>query len=205
MARIVGRYDPAVSSSVVAQLPRDARRIVIRGTSGSGKTTMARRISAATGIPHVELDSVFHQRDWQPLSDEAFAAHVAAVAATDAWVVCGNYRQVAELLLARADTIVLYDLERRVVMSRILRRTIGRVARRTELWNGNRERWGNLFSTDPELSVVAWAWTTHAARRSWTAEFLARPPRDDLSLVHLMTPADERVLCAGLRAPDRHR
>jgi adenylate kinase family enzyme len=203
MARIVGRYDHPVASTVVAQLPRDARRIVIRGTSGSGKTTMARRIASVTGIPHVELDSVFHQPGWQPLSDDAFAEQVAAVAEADEWVVCGNYRQVADLLLARADVVVLYDLPRYVVMSRILRRTLRRVARNEELWNGNRERWRNLFSTDPEVSVVAWAWTTHAARHVWTAEFLARPPRDDLAIVHLRTPADERLLWSGLRAPIR--
>jgi adenylate kinase family enzyme len=192
-----------VASCVVAQLPCDARRIVIRGTSGSGKTTLARRICTVTGMPHVELDGVFHQPGWQPLSDDAFTERVAAVVAEDAWVVCGNYRQVADLLLARADTIVLYDLPRRVVMARILRRTLRRTVRREELWNGNKERWRNLFSTDPEESVVAWAWTTHQARHEWTTQFLARPPRDGLSLVHLTTVADERLFCAGLLAPAR--
>lgn len=128
---------------------------------------------------------------------------MAAIAAGEDWVVCGNYRQVADLLLARADTVVLFDLPRRVVMSRILRRTLRRVARHEALWNGNRERWQNLVSTDPAVSVVAWAWQTHAARHEWTTDFLARPPRDDLSLVHLQTPDDERLLYAGLRAPAR--
>lgn len=173
---------------------------MIRGTSGSGKTTMARRISRATGVAHLELDGVFHQPGWQPLPEDAFAAEVAAVAARDAWVVCGNYRQVADVLLARADTIVLFDLPRRLVMSRILRRTLRRVARREELWNGNRERWRNLFSTDPEVSVVAWAWRTHAARHEWTAEFLARPPREDLRIVRVASTAAERFFYAGLRA-----
>jgi adenylate kinase family enzyme len=203
MARIVGRYARAVARTVVAQLPRDACRVVIRGTSGSGKTTLARRISAATGIPHVELDGVYHQPGWQPLSDEEFADRVSSIAADETWVVCGNYGQVADLLLARADAVVLYDLPRRVVMARILRRTLRRVVRREELWNGNRERWRNLFSTDPEVSVVAWAWTTHAARHAWTAEFLAAPPRDDLPLVHLTSALDERLLCAGLQAVPR--
>ena len=192
-----------MTSRVVAQLPCDARRIVIRGTSGSGKTTLAQRISKVTGLPHVELDGVFHQPGWQPLADDVFAERVATVAAQDAWVVCGNYRQVADLLLARADTVVLYDLPRRVVMSRILRRTLRRALRREELWNGNKERWRNLFSTDPEVSVVAWAWTTHRARHEWTTQFLARPPRDALSLLHVTTVADERLVCAGLLAPVR--
>jgi hypothetical protein len=32
---------------------------------------------------------------------------------------------------------------------------------RRELWNGNRERWTNLITRDPDRSVLAWAWTMH--------------------------------------------
>jgi adenylate kinase family enzyme len=201
MARIVGRYDRGVASAVVAQLPFDARRVVVRGTSGSGKTALAQRIAATLRITHVELDAVFHQPGWTPLSDEAFAARVASVAEQEAWVVCGNYRLVADLLLARADTAILFDLPRRIVMTRIVRRTLRRVVRRQELWNGNRERWRNLFRLDPEESVIAWAWTTHAERHERIVEFLAHPPRGDLRLVHIATRDDERLVYAGLRDP----
>ena len=184
----------------MAQLPRDARRIVVRGASGSGKTTMARRISAALGVPHVELDGVYHQPGWTPLPDDEFLARVASIADEDAWVVCGNYRVVGDLLTARADTVVLFDLPRRTVMARIVRRTLRRAARREELWNGNRERWRNLFSTDPEQSIIAWAWTTHAEHHSRIAGLLAAPPRDDLRLVHVTSTAGERRLLDGLGA-----
>ena len=116
-------------------------------------------------------------------------------------MVCGNYRDVADLVLARADTVVLFDLPRRTVMTRIVRRTLRRVARNEELWNGNRERWRNLVSTDPETSVIAWAWTTHPTRHREIASFLAAPPRDDLRVVHLSSAADERRVVAGLAAP----
>jgi adenylate kinase family enzyme len=193
-----------VASGVVAQLPLDARRVVVRGTSGSGKTTLARRIAATRGVPHVELDGVFHQERWVPLDDELFKARIAEVAARDEWVVCGNYRQVAPLLLARADTVVLYDLPKRTVMARVVRRTLLRVARREELWNGNTERWRNLFSLDKEVSVIAWAWQTHAARHEEIAAFLAHPPREDLQLVHVASVAQERRLYEGLGGTDAH-
>jgi len=34
------------------------QRISVVGTSGSGKTTVARRIAEALGFPHVELDAL---------------------------------------------------------------------------------------------------------------------------------------------------
>jgi adenylate kinase family enzyme len=184
------------------ELPVDARRIIIRGTSGAGKTTLARRIAAARAIPHVELDGIFHQAGWTPLADEHFRAAVADFMDDDRWVVCGNYRQVAPLLLARADTVVLLDLPRRTVMARVLRRSLRRVILREELWNGNKERLSNLLSTNPEISVVAWAWTTHAERHVEIGRFVAAPPRQGLRLVHVTSPAQLRWLTSSLAVAD---
>jgi len=186
-----------MSEQLHSQLPRDARRIVVRGTSGTGKTTLARAIGAAIGAPHVELDSIFHQPDWTGLDDHAFRARVADVVAEPAWVVCGNYRQVADLLLSRADTLVLYDLPRRTVMARVVRRTLWRAARRAELWNGNKEQWRSVLSRDPERSVILWSWTTHS-RRAEEMRALAASPPDGVRVVLLSTIDDERLFRAGL-------
>jgi adenylate kinase family enzyme len=43
------------------------QRISVVGNSGSGKTSVAKAIAAERGLPYLELDSVFHQPDWQPL------------------------------------------------------------------------------------------------------------------------------------------
>lgn len=179
-------------------LPADARRIVVRGASASGKTTLARSISRARGIPHVELDGIYHQAGWTPLADDSFRASIAGFMDDESWVVCGNYRKVTDPLLARADTIVLFDLPRRTVMARVLRRSIHRAARRKELWNGNKEQFSELFRTDPEVSIIAWAWTKHAGYHIQVAAFLADPPRSDLRIVHVTSAAQLRRLRARL-------
>jgi adenylate kinase family enzyme len=185
-------------SSAGVELPCDARRIVVRGTSGSGKTTLARAISASLGIPHVELDALFQQPSWTPLPDSVFIPKVQAVAEQESWVVCGNYRQVTPILLGRADTVVLYDLSRRLVMWRVVTRTLSRAVRNEELWNGNREGWRNIASLDPQTSIVAWAWTTHARRHEATLEMLAHPPHSGLRMVHLTSTREERQLYRAL-------
>jgi adenylate kinase family enzyme len=189
-----------VSSQLRAQLPRDARRVVVRGTSGSGKTTLAKRIADVLGVPHLELDSVFHQADWTPLDDDAFRSRINELPDELGWAVCGNYSTVAPLLLERADTVVLYDLPRRVVMTRVISRTLRRLVRREVLWNGNRERFRNLVSLDPEQSIIVWAWTTYERNHELVAAFVATPPRADLRLVHVTSIADERYLYSGISA-----
>jgi shikimate kinase len=37
------------------------------GTSGSGKTTVARALAARLDIPFVELDAIYNQRGWMEL------------------------------------------------------------------------------------------------------------------------------------------
>ena len=134
-------------------------RISIIGTAGSGKTTLARRLAAALGLPHLELDSVFHQPGWTPLPDEEFTGIVADFVAQDRWVVCGKYKQVRPIVFGRADTIVCLDHNRLRQTLRVARRTVRRAARREVLWNGNREPWRGIWPFQPaEDSIVRWAW-----------------------------------------------
>ena len=168
------------------------RRVSVVGTSGVGKSTFASALALVLGAAFLELDSVQHQADWTPLPVEEFRARVALVAAGECWVIDGNYGRVQDLVWARADTVVWLDLPRRVVMRRIVWRSVWRVAGRTELWNGNRERWRNLFSLDKEESVIAWAWQTYAANRARYEAAMADPLRSHLRFVRLRSAAEVR-------------
>jgi adenylate kinase family enzyme len=137
------------------------RRVSVVGSAGSGKSTLAKELAAAMVVPHIELDAIFHQPGWTPLPEETFARRVAAAAEADGWVIDGNYGAVRPLVWARADTVVWLDLPRRTVMRQLIWRSLRRVAGRAELWNGNRERWRNFFSLNPQESVIAWSWQKH--------------------------------------------
>lgn len=137
------------------------RRVVVVGSSGSGKTTVAGELASRLGVPHLELDSVFHQPGWEPRPDPEFQEVVRGFVTGDRWVVDGNYTShgTADVVWPRVDTIVWLDPPRRVVMRRVVGRTLRRVVTREELWNGNREPWTNLYSLDPQKNIVMWAWT----------------------------------------------
>jgi adenylate kinase family enzyme len=161
------------------------RRVSVVGTSGSGKSTLARELAAILGVPHLELDGVNHQPDWEPLPEKEFQRIVAAKAAEDGWVIDGNYSTVQPLVWARADTVAWLDLPKGTVMQQIIWRTLRRVAGRQELWNGNRERWRNFFSWDPQQSVISWAWHKHAQDRARYTAAADDPANAHLRFVRL--------------------
>ena len=170
------------------------RRVAVVGNSGSGKTRLGRALAEQLAVPFVELDAIHHQPGWQPLCTTEFRGRVEALVAADGWVVDGNYSAVRDLVWARADTVVYFDLPRHVVMRQVVLRTLRRLIARTELWNGNREPVTGLFRLDPDHSIIRWAWTRHRKYRARYAEAARSPDYAHLSFVRIGTRADARAL-----------
>jgi adenylate kinase family enzyme len=170
------------------------RRVSVVGNSGSGKSTLARALATELGVPHIELDAIFHQPGWQPLPAADFRARVDAATVSSGWVVDGNYSTVRDLVWTRADTVVWLDLPRHAVMRQVILRTVRRALLRAELWNGNRERWRNLFARDPDQSLIVWAWQQHAVYQARYTAAMTDPASRHLTFVRLRSRADARQL-----------
>jgi adenylate kinase family enzyme len=179
------------------------QRISVVGNSGSGKTTVAKAIAAALGVPHLELDSVFHQPGWQPLDTDEFRRIVSEFTTADGWVVDGNYSVVRDIVWSRADTVVWVDLPRRRVMRQLVPRTLRRMATRTELWNGNRERWRYLFMR--EESILLYAWTNHRRTRARYESAQTDPKNAHLTFVRLRTLEETAALLRDLAGPSARK
>ena len=137
--------------------PPKRRRIVIVGTTGSGKTTLARRSANIIDGRHIELDALFHDPDWTPAPPEVFRERLrAAIDRQERWVTCGGYRgNTRDITWPLADQIVWIDLPFPVTFTRMLRRTFTRRLRNEELWNGNRESIRGMFFSRESLILFA--------------------------------------------------
>jgi len=166
------------------------------GCSGSGKTTLARSLAGTLGVPHVELDAIYHQPGWADLEDDEFRQRVRAVTEAGAWVVDGNYSVVRDIVWDRADTVVWFDLPFARVMARTLRRTLKRTITREELWNGNREPLSNLYSLNPEKNIVVWSATRHRVYRHRYGEAARDPRWSGLRFVRLGSQAEADAFLA---------
>ncbi|MGM1016205.1 MAG: AAA family ATPase [Actinomycetota bacterium] len=138
-------------------LPLTPRRVLVAGVTGSGKTTLSRRIAALWDLRHVEIDGLFHGPDWIPRSE--FIDDVRAFVREDRWVTEWQYtsKGTDEILAPRAELALWLDYPYRVVRTRLLRRTLSRSVLRTKMWNDNVEKplW-RMMSQDPEENILRW-------------------------------------------------
>jgi adenylate kinase family enzyme len=193
-----GGYKPHTFLTAIDQLTKDITieggqmRIVVIGTSGAGKTTLARRIASRFALPHIELGAINWQSGWRDLTrydPQEFVRRVTEAIGAEAWVADGNYGLVRDSLWQRATHLVWLDYERPVIMARVIWRTFLRATLRTELWAGNRERWLHMLRPS---HPIRWAWSTWERRRWETAERLSQPQCAHLMVVRLRRPREAR-------------
>jgi adenylate kinase family enzyme len=164
------------------------RRVVVFGTTGSGKSWLAERLSARTGLRLIELDALFWGKDWQGVPDELFRHRVERETRDGDWIVVGNYSQVRDLTWRPADTLVWFDLPFPLVFWRLFKRTLRRTLTREDLWGtGNRESFVRGFFS--RHSILMWAIKTHRRNRQRFAiecEFLGK----EKTVVRLTSPRE---------------
>jgi len=173
-------YDWLVILGPEDPLSQRPQRVLVAGTSGAGKSSLAARLGAALNLPHVEIDALYHGPGWTPR--DCFVAEVEAFSAQPRWVTEWQYQTVRALLAERADLLVWLDLPRATVMRQVIARTVRRRLRRQVLWNGNVEPPLRTVFTDGE-HIIRWAWTTHAKTSERIAALHEQCP--ELTIVRL--------------------
>lgn len=135
------------------------RRIIVVGSQGSGKTSLALELGRTLALPVVHLDVLYWRPGWTPSDKASFRTRVAEAIAADQWIVDGSFSGLAfDLTIARADLLVVIDRPRWLCQWRILwRSAFDRDTTRPDLPEGCVEQF------DWKLMQEAWRYDTERA------------------------------------------
>lgn len=85
------------------------KKIMIGGSIGAGKSTLAKALSIKLNIAHTELDSFYWLPGWQIRPTDQMRELINKTTSADRWIICGNFNAFKEFTRDRADTIIWLD------------------------------------------------------------------------------------------------
>ena len=166
---------------------RAGLRVVVVGTSGSGKTTFAKSLSQRVNIPHIEVDALYWGPNWTERPEEDFRADITRAIAAPSWILDGNYSEGRQIVWQRATMLVWLNYSFPVVFSRAVYRTVIRVVTRKRLFAGNRESLRQIV--DPDW-IPWWVIRTFRRRRREYGALLNSPEFKHLEVKVFRRPRD---------------
>ncbi|MER7925914.1 MULTISPECIES: AAA family ATPase [unclassified Streptomyces] len=137
-------------------------RILVVGSTGAGKSTLARAVGERLGVPYHEMDALyFNGPGWAV--NQSLVDDVLRLTSEPRWIIDSiGSPEVRDLLWEKADTVLWLDYPRRVIMPRVLRRSLRRTVTRESVFGGNRETWVGWLSRE---HPAWWAWSQYTGRR----------------------------------------
>ncbi|GHC25408.1 adenylate kinase [Kushneria pakistanensis] len=161
-------------------------KINVVGTTGAGKSTLARRLSEALSLPYIEMDAFLWLPNWQEKPDAQFLAEIEDVlTASPGWVLDGNFDRSRAIKWRDVDMVIWVDTGFCRTMVQAITRAVRRAWTQQELWpgTGNRESFRkSFFSRD---SVLLWTLKTWRRNRRRYVAAMADPRYRHIRFVRL--------------------
>lgn len=143
------------------------KKVVIIGSGGAGKSTLARRMGKALGIEVFHLDRIHWRPGWTESPKAEFRKAVEEVIRKDEWIMDGNFGGTMEIRLPACDTVIFLDFPRTVCLYRVLKRRLTyRGTNRPDMTEGCNEK--------IDFEFLHWVWTFPTRAKPEIEERLAR-------------------------------
>ena len=166
------------------------KRIVIVGTTSSGKSTLAKGLASQFTLDFIELDALHWEPNWHEAPDEVFRARTDEATRSERWVVAGNYQQVRDIVWSRAEAVIWLNYSFPRVFWQLTIRTFRRGILQEELWNGNREKLWWHFKFWSDESLYRWLFKTYWKRKHEYPMLFAQPENAHLKIIQLKSPKE---------------
>ena len=174
--------------------------INVVGTSGVGKSTLARRLAQILSVPCIEMDRLYWRADWQGAPDETFFADVAAAIEAPGWVLDGNYNRSRPVKWRDVDLVVWIDRGFIRTLWQAVTRASRRAWHKQELWpgTGNRESFRRSFLSKD--SIIIWTIKTWRNNRTRYEADLQNPQYSHIRFVRITRREQVESLIASLKS-----
>lgn len=127
------------------------KKILVIGSGGSGKTTVATRLGESLNLEVSHLDQLFWRPGWIKREPEDWLQIVTDLTDRDSWILDGNYGGTLDVRLQKCDTVVFLDLSRWLCLWRIVKRAL-------RYRNRSRPDMGEGCPEKLDLEFVLWVW-----------------------------------------------
>jgi len=158
------------------------QRLVVVGTTSSGKSTMAEILSRKLNLDFIELDALHWEAKWMEAPDDIFRQRVETAISSDRWVIAGNYHSVRDLIWPRADAVIWLDYSLWTIFWQLTRHTLKRWWAQELLWGTNRENLWTHFKLWSQDSLYHWLFKTYWRRKREYPQLLSEPRNAHLAV-----------------------
>lgn len=158
-----------------------AKRIVIIGTSCSGKTTVAEKLADTLQIKHIQLDELHWLPDWQERNNTEFRQLVQEAVQENNWVLDGNYSATRGIVWPRATTIIWLNYPFLLVFYQAAKRSIIRAVTKKTVCAGNTESFRQTFFSKD--SMILYVLQTHQKRQKQYPQILANEANENTQII----------------------
>lgn len=136
-------------------------KIMVMGSAGTGKSTLAQKLGAFYNTPVFHLDKCFWKPGWVMSSVLEQDEIHKELMTQDNWIIDGNYTTFFEARSEQADTIIYLNLNRWICFYRVLKRYfMNRGKTRIDMAEGCEEK--------IDLEFLVWIWNYHSKKkRRW--------------------------------------
>jgi len=167
------------------------KRIVVVGTTCSGKSTLAKQLCEKLNYKYIWLDELHWAPNWVERPDDEFRKLLKAeLLGEETWVADGNYSVIRDIIWPKADTIIWLNYGFAFTLWRSVKRSFLRAITKKKLFSNNVESFYTSFFTRD--SVIWWMIKTHKRRKMEYPKLLAQEQWNHLKVLVFKKPRETK-------------